>query len=194
MLRPLPSAICAPARSSMAKAATWYGAARCGLPIASGWVHCRSASRTTSASRRTLRLARPCDGQTSKYPTVMRLSPHAGRWRGVSARCASAWSMCCKTNLLQKHVEGVTLPACESYLRNHIRNVPSTEGLSALTINGHTLEVSSCTFDEQRRVLEKSSLVLLGKLPRAAVHPPAPIRRALIEARLLGEDGRRAAA
>jgi 4-hydroxy-tetrahydrodipicolinate synthase len=49
----------------------------------------------------------------------------------------------------------------------------------------------------------KEALVLLGKLPRAVVRPPlvklggdeiANVRSALMEARLLGEDGRRAAA
>jgi len=36
----------------------------------------------------------------------------------------------------------------------HLRDVASVEGLSALTINAHSTEVASCSFDEQRRVLE----------------------------------------
>ena len=36
----------------------------------------------------------------------------------------------------------------ERSFRNHIRDVAATEGLSALTINAHSTEVASCTFDE----------------------------------------------
>src|SRR5204863_7420656 len=38
----------------------------------------------------------------------------------------------------------------------HLRDVASVEGLSAITVNAHASEVASCTFDEQRRVLEIS--------------------------------------
>jgi 4-hydroxy-tetrahydrodipicolinate synthase len=55
----------------------------------------------------------------------------------------------------------------ESPLRNHIRDVASTEGLSALTINGHSMEVSSCTLDEQRRVLEIAQQEVDDRLPLA---------------------------
>jgi 4-hydroxy-tetrahydrodipicolinate synthase len=41
----------------------------------------------------------------------------------------------------------------ESAYRAHLRNVASTPGLSAITINAHASEVASCTFDEQARVL-----------------------------------------
>src|SRR5207253_5154940 len=57
-------------------------------------------------------------------------------------------------------IPAVLLPFNEDFLidersfRQHLRDVASTEGLSALTINAHSTEVSSCTFDEQRRVLE----------------------------------------
>ncbi|TIS71705.1 MAG: hypothetical protein E5X11_00015 [Mesorhizobium sp.] len=30
----------------------------------------------------------------------------------------------------------------------------AVEGLSAITLNAHSTEVASCTFDEQRRVME----------------------------------------
>src|SRR5262245_59838499 len=53
----------------------------------------------------------------------------------------------------------------EGSLRRHIRDVASTEGVSALTINGHSMEVSSCSFDEQRRVLEIAQEEVGGKLP-----------------------------
>lgn len=42
----------------------------------------------------------------------------------------------------------------EAGFRKHLRDVAGTEGLSAITINAHSTEVGSCTFDEQRRVLD----------------------------------------
>jgi 4-hydroxy-tetrahydrodipicolinate synthase len=42
----------------------------------------------------------------------------------------------------------------EANFRKHLRDVASVEGLSAVTINAHSTEVASCTFDEQRRVLD----------------------------------------
>jgi 4-hydroxy-tetrahydrodipicolinate synthase len=42
----------------------------------------------------------------------------------------------------------------ERSLRAHLRHVASVPGLSALTVNAHSTEVSSCSFDEQRAVLE----------------------------------------
>jgi 4-hydroxy-tetrahydrodipicolinate synthase len=42
----------------------------------------------------------------------------------------------------------------EASFRKHLRDVSSTEGLSAISINAHSTEVASCSFDEQRRVLE----------------------------------------
>jgi 4-hydroxy-tetrahydrodipicolinate synthase len=42
----------------------------------------------------------------------------------------------------------------EASYRAHLRDVASVEGLSAITVNAHASEVASCTFDEQKRVLE----------------------------------------
>jgi len=42
----------------------------------------------------------------------------------------------------------------EASYRAHLRDVASVEGISAITTNAHASEVASCTFDEQRRVLE----------------------------------------
>src|SRR6202158_2997241 len=42
----------------------------------------------------------------------------------------------------------------EPALRRHLRDVTATQGLSAITINAHSTEVASCTFEEQRRVLD----------------------------------------
>jgi 4-hydroxy-tetrahydrodipicolinate synthase len=42
----------------------------------------------------------------------------------------------------------------EASYRSHLRDVVAVEGVSAITTNAHASEVASCTFDEQRRVLE----------------------------------------
>jgi len=44
----------------------------------------------------------------------------------------------------------------EASYRAHLRDVAAVEGVSAITINAHASEVASCTFDEQRRVLDIS--------------------------------------
>ena len=40
----------------------------------------------------------------------------------------------------------------EANFRRHLRDVTATDGISAITINAHSTEVASCTFDEQKRV------------------------------------------
>jgi 4-hydroxy-tetrahydrodipicolinate synthase len=52
----------------------------------------------------------------------------------------------------------------EASYRAHLRDVAAVEGISAITVNAHASEVASCTFDEQRRVLELSREEL-GSLP-----------------------------
>jgi 4-hydroxy-tetrahydrodipicolinate synthase len=42
----------------------------------------------------------------------------------------------------------------EAAFRTHLRDVTSADGISAITINAHSTEVASCTFEEQRRVLD----------------------------------------
>ncbi len=60
--------------------------------------------------------------------------------------------------------EGV-IPACllpfdddlnidEAAYRKHLRDVAAVDGLSVITTNAHASEVASCTFEEQRRVLD----------------------------------------
>ena len=41
----------------------------------------------------------------------------------------------------------------EAAFRKHLRDVAATPGITAITINAHSTEVASCTFEEQRRVL-----------------------------------------
>lgn len=42
----------------------------------------------------------------------------------------------------------------EKSYRKHLRDVAAVRGISAITVNGHASEVSSCTFEEQERLLD----------------------------------------
>ena len=42
----------------------------------------------------------------------------------------------------------------ETSFRKHLLDVCATPGISAITVNAHSTEVASCSFDEQRRVLD----------------------------------------
>src|SRR3954467_13036596 len=53
----------------------------------------------------------------------------------------------------------------ERSFRSHIQDVGTTEGISALTINAHSTEVASCSFDEQRRVLDIAQDEISARLP-----------------------------
>jgi 4-hydroxy-tetrahydrodipicolinate synthase len=53
----------------------------------------------------------------------------------------------------------------EPEFRRHLRDVAATEGLSAVTVNAHSTEVASCTFDEQQRVLEIAQEEVGGRRP-----------------------------
>src|SRR6476659_3012265 len=53
----------------------------------------------------------------------------------------------------------------EAGFRAHLRDVGGTKGLSAITINAHSTEVASCSFDEQRRVLAIAQDEIGAKLP-----------------------------
>jgi 4-hydroxy-tetrahydrodipicolinate synthase len=53
----------------------------------------------------------------------------------------------------------------EAAYRAHLRDVASVEGLSAITTNAHASEVASCSFDEQRRVLEITQEEIGSRLP-----------------------------
>jgi 4-hydroxy-tetrahydrodipicolinate synthase len=53
----------------------------------------------------------------------------------------------------------------EASFRKHLRDVASVEGLSAITINAHSTEVASCTFDEQKRVLDIAQDEVGARLP-----------------------------
>src|SRR6266849_2530097 len=53
----------------------------------------------------------------------------------------------------------------EKSFRSHLRDVAGTKGLSAITINAHSTEVASCTFEEQRRVLDIAQDEIGDRLP-----------------------------
>ncbi len=53
----------------------------------------------------------------------------------------------------------------EASFRKHLRDVAATPGISAITINAHSTEVASCTFEEQRRVLAITQDEVGGRLP-----------------------------
>ncbi|HEY1289530.1 MAG TPA: dihydrodipicolinate synthase family protein [Burkholderiales bacterium] len=53
----------------------------------------------------------------------------------------------------------------EAAYRAHLRDVASVAGLAAITTNAHASEVASCTFEEQRRILEITQEEIGGRLP-----------------------------
>jgi 4-hydroxy-tetrahydrodipicolinate synthase len=53
----------------------------------------------------------------------------------------------------------------ERSFRAHLRDVGATRGISAITINAHSTEVASCSFDEQRRVLTIAQDEIGGRIP-----------------------------
>src|SRR3954471_13019300 len=53
----------------------------------------------------------------------------------------------------------------EKSFRAHLRDIAAVDGLSAITINAHSTEVASCTFDEQRRVLDIAQDEVGARLP-----------------------------
>src|SRR5258707_869905 len=53
----------------------------------------------------------------------------------------------------------------ERSFRGHLRHVAATEGVSANTVNAHSTEVASCTFEEQRLVMEIAADEVGERLP-----------------------------
>ena len=53
----------------------------------------------------------------------------------------------------------------EKSFRKHLRDVAATDGISAITINAHSTEVASCSFEEQLRVLAIAHDEVGGRLP-----------------------------
>jgi 4-hydroxy-tetrahydrodipicolinate synthase len=77
----------------------------------------------------------------------------------------------------------------EPSFRAHLRDVASVEGLSAITINAHSTEVASCTFDEQKRVLAIARDEIGSRLPIVhGVYAEGSLEAARI-ARMAAEGG-----
>ena len=53
----------------------------------------------------------------------------------------------------------------ERAYRSHLRDAAAVHGISAVTVNAHASEVASCTFEEQRRVLEITQDEIGAHLP-----------------------------
>ena len=53
----------------------------------------------------------------------------------------------------------------EKSFRGHLRDVAAPKGISAITINAHSTEVASCSFEEQRRVLDIALDTIGDRLP-----------------------------
>ena len=53
----------------------------------------------------------------------------------------------------------------EASFRKHLSDVTATPNISAITINAHSTEVASCSFDEQRRVLDIAQDEVGGRIP-----------------------------
>src|SRR5215510_869078 len=53
----------------------------------------------------------------------------------------------------------------EAGFRKHLRDVAATAGISAITINAHSTEVASCSFEEQRRILDIAQDEIGARLP-----------------------------
>jgi 4-hydroxy-tetrahydrodipicolinate synthase len=56
----------------------------------------------------------------------------------------------------------------EPALRAHLQDLASTKGVTAIAVNGHASEVSSCTFEEQTRILALSAQAVGDRTPLVA--------------------------
>lgn len=53
----------------------------------------------------------------------------------------------------------------ETAYRDHLRDVTAVDGISAITVNGHSSEVHACSLDEQARVLDLTMDEIGARLP-----------------------------
>jgi 4-hydroxy-tetrahydrodipicolinate synthase len=53
----------------------------------------------------------------------------------------------------------------ERSFRSHLRDVAATPGLSAITVNAHSTEVASCSFEEQQHVLDIAQDEIGDRMP-----------------------------
>jgi len=52
-----------------------------------------------------------------------------------------------------------------SEMNRHLQDVCATDGLSAITVNGHASEIHACTLDEQQEILERTVDCIGDQLP-----------------------------
>jgi len=77
----------------------------------------------------------------------------------------------------------------ESAFRDHLRDVISVDGITAITLNCHSTEVHACTLDEQKRVLEIGMEEAADRLPVVSgVYTDSSVEAARI-ARIATEGG-----
>src|SRR5258707_12676306 len=68
-------------------------------------------------------------------------------------------------------IPAVLLPSNDAFsideksFRAHLRDVAATKGISAITVNAHSTEVASLSFEEQRRVLAIAQDEIGDRLP-----------------------------
>lgn len=73
--------------------------------------------------------------------------------------------------------------------KRHAQDVASVEGVTALTLNAHSTEVSSCTFEEQRQVLALAQEAVGERVPIVnGVYADGSLEAARI-ARMAAEGG-----
>jgi len=53
----------------------------------------------------------------------------------------------------------------EVNFRKHLQDVAAVKGITGITLNAHSTEVASCTFDEQQRVLAAAQDEIGDRLP-----------------------------
>ncbi|MGY4471950.1 4-hydroxy-tetrahydrodipicolinate synthase [Bradyrhizobium sp. LB9.1b] len=53
----------------------------------------------------------------------------------------------------------------EASYRKHLRDVTGVRGIAAITVNGHASEVSSCSFEEQQRILDVTMEEVGSRVP-----------------------------
>jgi 4-hydroxy-tetrahydrodipicolinate synthase len=77
----------------------------------------------------------------------------------------------------------------ERNFRKHLRDVAAAKGLTAITVNAHSTEVASCSFEEQRRVLDIAQEEIGDRLPLVnGVWADGSLEASRI-ARMAGEHG-----
>src|ERR1043165_3568996 len=127
------------------------------------WMACSSvrAAMSRTGSAPATGIARPSANAAMAQLLIMTFLP--GAFSGIIAQTIVPMEIEMprhKTYVPHGVIPAVILPfhddlsIDEPSFRKHLRDVTAADGLSAVTINAHSTEVASCTFDEQKRVLD----------------------------------------